>query len=117
MKPEFRTLIALSIMTLSTAVLPAVAAENEALRVTVPFAFTAGTATLPAGDYVISRQVDNHILTIGGSGGGAILLAISQDASGELRASNLIFERTDKGNRLMQVQMYGKPSVILNHGK
>ena len=117
MKRNFGTLIALFIITASTAALPAAAAENDSLRVTVPFAFTASTATLPAGDYVISQQVDSHILTIGGKGGGAILVAIPQEAARELRASNLTFERTSKGNMLMEVQMYGKPSVILNHGK
>jgi hypothetical protein len=117
MKREFRTFIALSIVMVSTAALPATAAENETLRVTVPFVFTAGTATLPAGDYVISQQADAHILTIEGKGGGAILVAMPQTTAGELRASNLTFERTSKGNTLMEVQVYGKPSVILNRGK
>jgi hypothetical protein len=117
MKREFRTFIALSIMTVSAAALPAPAAENDTLRVTVPFAFTAGTANLPAGDYVISQQADSHILTIGGNGGGAILVAMPESAVGELRESNLTFERTSKGNTLLEVRIYGKPSVILNHGK
>jgi hypothetical protein len=115
MKLEFRTFIALSIMTVSAAALPVAAAENDSLRVTVPFVFTAGNATLPAGDYVISQQLDSHILTIGGKGGGAILVAIPQEQSGELRASTLTFERTSKGNTLTEIQMYGKPSVIMTH--
>jgi|SRR5579863_2279582 len=115
MKREFRTFIGLSLMMLSTAALPAMAAENDMLRVTVPFAFTAGKAILPAGDYVISQQLDSHILTIGGKGGTAIMVAIPQEPAGGLKASNLTFERTSKGNALMEVNMFGRPSVILNH--
>ena len=115
MKREFRTFIALSIMTVATAALPAIAAETETLRVTVPFVFTAGSATLPAGEYVVS-QLDGHTLTIGGKGGSAILVAMPQEPVNDLRASNLTFERTTKGNTLLEVQMAGKPSLILNRG-
>lgn len=113
MKREFRTFIALSIFTVSAAALPAAAAENDSLRVTVPFAFTAGTATLPAGDYVISQQ-DSHILTIGGKGGAAILVAVQQQTAGDFKASNLTFGRTPKGNTLLEIQMSGTQSVIMN---
>ena len=117
MKRQFETFIALCLLTGSTAALPATAGENDTLRVTVPFAFTAGTATLPAGDYVISQQLDSHFLTIGGKGGGAILMTVPQNPAGELKTSNLTFERSGKGNTLMEVQMFGRQSVILNHTK
>src|ERR1700728_3396691 len=117
MKRQFETFIALCLLTGSTAALPATAAENDTLRVTVPFAFTAGTATLPAGDYVISQEPDSHFLTIGGKGGGAILVTVSQNPAGDLRTSNLTFERSGNGNTLMEIQMSGKQSVILNHRK
>jgi hypothetical protein len=111
MKRQFRTLIGLSI----AAALPVLAAENDSVRVTVPFVFTAGAATLPAGDYVISQQLDSHFLTIEGKGGAAILIAIPEARAGELRMSNVTFERNGKTNTLMEVRMYGKPSAILSH--
>jgi hypothetical protein len=117
MKRQFETFIALCLLTGSAAALPATAGEADTLRVTVPFAFTAGTATLPAGDYVISQQADSHFLTIGGKGGGAILAAVSQNPPGELRTSNLTFERSGKGNTLTEIQMLGRQSIILNHLK
>jgi hypothetical protein len=116
MKRQFGTFIALSLLAAGAAALPATAGEND-LRVTVPFAFRAGTATLPAGDYVISQEPDSHFLTIGGKGGAAILVTVSQNPAGELRTSNLTFERNGKGNTLTEVQMSGKQSVILNHRK
>lgn len=115
MKREFRTLIALSILTTSIAALPAIAAETETLRVTIPFVFTAGSATLPAGEYVVS-QLDGHTLTIGGKGGSAILVAMPQEPVNDLRASNLTFERTTKGSTLLEIQMAGRPSLIMNRG-
>jgi hypothetical protein len=116
MKRQFGTFIALCLLTAGAAALPATAGEYD-LRVTVPFAFTAGTATLPAGDYVISQQVDSRFLTIGGKGGATILVTVSQNPAGELRTSNLTFERNGKGNTLTEIRMLGKQSVILNHAK
>ena len=110
MKTFKGTFIALSLFAVA-----AMASENETLRVTVPFAFTAGNATLPAGDYVISQQLDNHILTIGGKGGSAILVAMPQDQTNDLKASNLTFVKSSKGNMLQEIQVSGKPSVIMNH--
>jgi hypothetical protein len=115
MKRQFGTFIAFCLLTAGSAALPATAGENETLRVTVPFAFTAGAATLPAGDYVIAQQLDTHFLTIAGKGGGAILAAIPQYSAGELKTSNVTFERNGKGNTLMEVHMFGRQSVILNH--
>jgi hypothetical protein len=90
--------------------------ETDTLRVTVPFAFTAGSAILPAGDYVISQQ-DSQILTIGGKGGSAILMTMPQGQSADPRKSNVTFGRTSKGNTLLEVQMSGRPSVIMHAGK
>lgn len=117
MKREFRTLIALSLTTISAAALPALAADAGTLRVTVPFTFTAGSATLPAGDYVISPQADSRILRIEGKGGSAILITMPQEPAADLKqASNLTFKRSSKGTALMEVQVSGEPSLIVNGG-
>lgn len=91
----------------------AAASEMESMHVTIPFTFTAGSATLPAGEYTITQQTDGRILTIGGKGGGAILVSMPQDIVGESVASNLKFASTVKGHMLLAVQMNGKPTVIL----
>jgi hypothetical protein len=117
MKTEVKTFIALSLFTLGVAALPAAASDAETLRVTVPFDFTAGPATLPAGDYVISQQIDGRFLTIGGRKGGAIIMTMPQGTQGDLKASTLTFERTSKGAMLLEVHMAGRPSVIMNHSK
>jgi hypothetical protein len=115
MKLEFRTSIALFILSVTAAALPAGATETEAVRVTIPFAFTAGTASLPAGDYIVSEPFGSHVLTIGGKGGSAILVGMPQIAGSDPRASALTFGRTSKGNTLLEVQMSGRSPMILNH--
>jgi hypothetical protein len=108
MKKEIR--IAFVGLALSAAALPSMAAETE-FRVTVPFAFTAGKASLPAGDYVVS-QSENHILTIVGKGGGAMVIAWSAGSAGTSAASALTFERTSRGNALTEVSLFGSATDL-----
>jgi hypothetical protein len=108
MKKEIR--IAFVGLALSAAALPSMAAETE-LRVTVPFAFTAGKASLPAGDYLVS-QSENHILTIVGKGGGAMVIAWSAGSTGTSAASALTFERTSRGNALTEVNLFGSATDL-----
>ena len=114
MKKAFCRFVAVSLSVFGVAALPAAASGGETLRVSVPFAFTAGSATLPPGEYVISQQTDGRILTIGGRNGGAILIATPQSGAGDLNVAGLKFERTSKGNMLREVQISGTSSVILN---
>jgi hypothetical protein len=111
MKTTIRTYIALSLFTFGISA----ASAGEALHVTVPFAFTAGSATLPAGDYVVSQQPDGRIVTIGGRHGGAILVTIPNGGSATSTVSGLKFGRTSKGNTLLEVEMEGQPSTVLPH--
>jgi hypothetical protein len=114
MTREFRTFIALSAIALSIAALPAMGADiATSVRVTVPFAFTAGTASLPAGEYFISQQAGNHVLTIAGKGGDAILMAQPSWPTLDLNSSTLTFERTDKGNKLTEVNIGGSTSSVM----
>jgi hypothetical protein len=109
MTREFRTFIALSVIALSVAALPAMGADT---RVTVPFAFTAGTASLPAGDYVVSQQSGSRVLTIAGKGGDAILIAQPSWSNLDPNSSTLTFERTDKGHALTEVNIGGSTSNV-----
>jgi hypothetical protein len=117
MKTTSKTFMALAASALGMAALPAFAWDSEAFKVTIPFAFTAGSTTLPAGEYVISQQ-PGGILCIGGRKGGAILVTTPQGMSGNVNsASNLKFEQTSKGATLYEIEMAGKPATILNHAK
>ena len=113
MNKAFRTTIALSAVVLFAAALPMAAAEIETLRVTVPFAFTAGTATLPAGDYVVSQQSDPHVLTIAGKGGDAMVVVWPGGSTSSVKTATLTFERTSKGNMLTGVNMSGSASDLV----
>ncbi len=114
MRKEFRTFIAFSAAAVSIMALPALGAEVDTVRVTVPFEFTAGGTTLPAGDYVVSEQSDGHVLTIAGKGGDVIMMAWP-GSSPEAKTSTLTFEKTSKGAMLREVHMSGTSSDIVRY--
>jgi hypothetical protein len=115
---EFRTFLALSALAVSLAALPASGADlATSVRVTVPFAFTAGAASLPAGEYFISQQSGNHVLTIAGKGGDAILMAQPSWGSLDPNSSTLTFEWTGKGHTLTEVNIGGTTSNVLKSRK
>jgi hypothetical protein len=117
MKTTSKTFIALAVSALGIAALPAFAGDADSFRVTIPFTFTAGSATLPAGDYVVSQQ-PGGVLCIGGRKGGAIVVATPQGLLGNPSGtSNLKFEQTSKGATLFEIEMAGKPTLVLNHAK
>jgi hypothetical protein len=113
MKREFRSFFALSLIALSSAAIPAMA-ESGTIRITVPFAFTAGAATLPAGNYVIYEEADNRVLMIQGKGGSAILFTTPSSIADASAASNVTFKRTENGARLTGVQLSGLPGTVVN---
>jgi len=107
MKNTLRALFAFSTIGLSTLC----ANSGEAIRVSVPFSFMAGTTALPAGDYIVTEQA-SRVLMIRGARGGAIVLETS--AGEDLREkSGLSFSHTDEGYFLREVHSFGKPSGIL----
>jgi hypothetical protein len=67
-------LIAFSAICVLTPATPVLASEFQAVHVKVPFAFTAGSTTLPAGDYTVSEG-DTHLVRIYGSGGVATVFS------------------------------------------
>jgi hypothetical protein len=58
----------------ASATVASVAAHAESFTMTVPFAFSAGGKTLPAGSYAVDAS--SMVLTLRGEGGSAILLAV-----------------------------------------
>jgi len=112
MRKEFRAFLTLSAVVLAAAI-PALAADNTTVvRVTVPFAFTAGDKSLPAGEYFVSEN-SAHVLTIGGKGGSTMLLSRPGDES-MAKVHALSFHHTDKGIALSSVSLSSSPSEALS---
>src|ERR1700746_1056955 len=109
MNTKLRTLIASSTLGLSMAALPALAGELEPLRVSVPFAITAGKANFPAGDYTVYEN-DAHLLTIRGVKTAMILGTPGADVEEDHKT--LSFEHTEKGYTLKAVRASGKSAVV-----
>ncbi len=63
----------------ASATVASVAAHAETFTMSVPFAFSAGGKTLPAGSYAV--DVSSMVLTLRGSGGSAMMLAIPSTSS------------------------------------
>jgi hypothetical protein len=111
MTNKLRTLTAFSALSLSLAAVPAFAGELETLRVTVPFAFTAGKTNLPAGDYTVYES-DSHLLTIRGEKGSILILGTPGSEVEEDKCA-LSFQHTDKGYTLKSVHSAGKAASII----
>src|SRR5882724_9887899 len=105
MNNKLRTLMAFSAISLSLAALPAFGGELEPLRVTVPFAFTAGKTSLPAGDYTVYEN-DAHLVMIRGTKGGVLILG-TPGSENDTDRSALSFQHTDKGYALKSIQATG----------
>lgn len=112
MTREIRTFIAFSAFALFGAALPSPGAETGAARVMVPFSFTAGTVTLPAGDYIVTQTAD-RVVTITGKGGDAMVMVGPADWTPGSTTCALTFLKTSKGNMLKEVQTYGSTSDLV----
>lgn len=112
MKREIRTFIAFSAFALFGMALSSPAAETGAARVMVPFPFTAGTVTLPAGDYIVTQTAD-HIVTITGKGGDAVVMVGPSDWIPGSTTCTLTFQRTSRGNMLKEIQSFGSTSDLV----
>ncbi len=85
--------------------------ELESLHVTVPFAFTAGKTSLPAGEYTVSEN-DAHLLTIRGEKGSILILGTPGTEAEEDKYA-LSFQHTDKGYALTAVHSAGKAASLV----
>src|ERR1700726_4994904 len=83
MKKSYLTAVVMLMCLLGAGVVGARAQSTDAVVVSVPFEFVAGGATLPAGEYRVSRDPGvNQELFIGGyNKGGAFLLPQAFEAS------------------------------------
>ena len=111
MTNKLSTLLAFSAIGMSLAALPAFGAELAPLHVTVPFSFTAGKTTMPAGEYVVSAT-DSHVITIRGAKSAVMVLA-APGAEADSETNALGFERIGKSFSLRSIHAAGRPSNVL----
>jgi len=113
MKKAFRTLSAstttLAALLMVSASPMAFAGEFDSVHITVPFAFKAGTAQLPAGEYTVSED-NSKVVTIKGAHGSAMLLTVP---TGEVLSdkASLTFDHQADGYVLKCVHGWGKTTT------
>jgi len=86
-------------------------ASQSSVLVKVPFAFTAGLTTLPAGTYTI-QETGTHCILIHGAGGSTFVLdkgaSLSLDHAGKVAVR---FGHKDAGYVLESIQPSGSPNL------
>jgi hypothetical protein len=96
--------------TLALFLLPALAAQAQTIKVSVPFDFSAGLTTLPAGDYVVSKPgASQGVLQLRSDDGrsSAFVLTSSAQSRSINEQSKLIFHRYGNQYFLSQVWAAG----------
>lgn len=106
MKTTLRALPAFTAISIFGAAVPAFAGDSEPLHVTVPFAFKAGSTTLPAGSYTVYSE-GSHVIMIKGAGGNAIVLG-QAGADVPTDKSGVSFEKDGADYCLKAVYSLGK---------
>jgi hypothetical protein len=95
---------------------PAMAQSDDRIQFSAPFAFTAGLATLPAGDYLVSKQGDSSgVYLIGSRTGAASAMVIARggEASGAATKPNVNFMRQDGKYYLASIALANGSVVAL----
>lgn len=109
-KQTLRAVAMLSLL-LSLAVSSTQAQSAKSVVVTIPFDFTVGGKTLPAGDYIVKRSTqyseDGIQILRKDSGGGAFVLTIPIQSGAAKETSKLVFNRYDDQYFLSQVWASG----------
>lgn len=88
-------------------------ASAQAITVTTPFAFSAGSQLYPAGTYQFTVQYESSLLSIRNvNGGGEKFFMVRPEVNKPLRPhSGLIFENSDGSNQLQAVRLPGTDRV------
>jgi hypothetical protein len=93
----------------------ALAESSVWLRVQIPFAFVAGQANLPAGDYIVTEDSTSGVVMLQSQATKSAAVVLSSNGNTPLhgRSPELIFERRGDRNVLTQVQVSDSPSRIV----
>ena len=111
MKKKIYTSIGILGLLLVLSIIPAVAQHPGTINAKIPFSFTVGDKTLPAGDYTIKLPIASGIaaLTIKSSDGKEAVMALVDPVkpSGNAEELGLIFVKNGSRNVLFQVFVPG----------
>jgi hypothetical protein len=105
--------LSLTLVMLAAFLLPAVSAQAQMLKATIPFDFSVGQATLPAGDYVVSKPGNSqNVLVIRAENGGGNAFAMTGSVTSASTNDNgkLVFNRYGSQYFLSQVWAAGSDS-------
>ena len=104
-----RAFVTATLFVLSIIVAAQVAQAAEPMLVNIPFAFVAGNATLPAGDYRVEKLDGNSVVLIrcSDASAAAVVLSNAAQAKETPTQSKLIFKRYDNRYFLSQVWSAG----------
>ena len=104
---------ALSIVALAASTIPAPAIEFGLLRVNVPFAFRAGSVTLPAGSYSFIRENQAGLVRISGPTGSVMLITHPGQSVSVAEEPSVAFHKKGGIAVLEQLRMAGDPSAVV----
>ena len=109
------SLLVLCLLAVAASVAPAFADDLGQVKVTIPFAFRAGTVNLPAGDYTVVEENAGGLFLIEGRSGSVMFVT----APGAITAQSLnvkpelTFQRTGQDAVLTEIRMSENPTHVL----
>jgi len=111
MKKKIYTAFGILGLMLMLSILPVMAQHPGTIKAKIPFAFTVGDKTLPAGEYLIKLPIASGIaaITIKSSDGKEAVMALADPvkSSGNAEELGLIFVKNGDRNVLFQVFVPG----------
>lgn len=109
---NFKFVRAIVVLTGLLALSVSMSAASAAVKVHVPFAFIAGSRTLPAGDYVIEESGESGVLLVRGTAPGASVAVLTVTAPSTSRIG-VTFRREASGLYLSRVELAGASARLL----
>ena len=106
-----------AVLVMALAILVGVSASAQAastgtwITVKVPFEFTVGQSTLPAGSYTVTQK-DNNVVQIQGSEGNVLFLAWPTDRKGSAGRASVVFNRYGDRYFLAGLKSYDGAKVV-----
>jgi hypothetical protein len=107
-----RILLVTGLLALCSMASAQVARAQQALVADIPFAFVAGKASLPAGEYYVQSMSDNSAVTLirrGDASAAAMVITIATQGNQQHSDSKLVFHRY--GNRYFLSQFWTEGST------
>jgi len=94
-----------------------VSIQAQGVRVGIPYPFTVGTTTLPAGTYLINFSATTSMVAVQSPAGHQITQLIISRLSGPsefLQEGSLVFEKTENSRILSEIWMPGTDGLLLH---